>query len=196
MKKIVLCFIAALALSLSAARAQITVTVQSHLVDLEGNAIPDGPMVLSLYTLNGAPEDTFGDGSSLLWENASLTLHIGESFTYHSDAIEAGFSTTPGGSGFLALGLDNTLFQEYLLSPDTSVMSGGLLQNSLELSVFDSAYGFYVGDEIFAWEIDNYFIDGSIPSVPASAVPEPSTYGLIGAAVLCLGVALRRRFKR
>jgi PEP-CTERM motif len=195
MKKILLSLFIACTLGL-VARGQITVTIQSHLLGLDGNPVPDGPLVLSLYTLSGLPEDTYGDGTAYTWNNASVTILIGQSFSYHSDAIEAGFSKLPNGNGFAAFGLDGSILQEALLSDNPGVMSGNLLANGYDILDFSTTGGMLIGDELFFWEPETYSVEGTFPQIPTSAVPEPSTYGLFGAAALAAVVVLRRRIRR
>lgn len=195
MKKTILSLFIFCALALTAS-AQLTVTISSHLLDQNGFPVPDGPTVLSIYTLSGTPEDLYGDGSTYIWNDAHLSFSIGGSFSYHSDLISAGFASLPGAYGFEAFGLDQAIFQERLLSSDPAVMSNGLLTSYLDADVFDNPGGMYVGDEIYAWAPDYYFIEGTWPSLPTSAVPEPSTYGLIGAGALTALILVRRRTRR
>ena len=119
MKKIITSLFIAAALAVTA-HAQLTLTISGHLLDPDGFPVPDGPQVLSIYTMTGAPEDLYGDGRAYVWHNASYSLQIGGSFSYHSDSVEAGFQTLPGFYGFLSLGLDNALLQETLHRLDGS----------------------------------------------------------------------------
>lgn len=62
-------------------------------------------------------------------------------------------------------------------------------------SQWPHAYHGYVDNVRMGFGDDDYAVDANFDFVPTSTVPEPSTYALMGAGLLALGVAARRRRK-
>jgi opacity protein-like surface antigen len=76
---------------------------------------------------------------------------------------------------------------------DGSAIFLGFSRAFLDVDYFDVYLTAGVGGVPGDFSINNVLIGNA---APLGAVPEPSTYGLLGAAALLAGVALRRRFVR
>lgn len=138
-----------------------------------------------------APTDLSGDWSLLMY-SASTTLSVGslgeigsdletEYFAYKGFAGLYGFQSSLVGGDLVS--------SSYLLSSDASVLWGdfpitGTLLSNFDVLVFGDVE---LGLDLFSWNVSSVEVVSNVP------VPEPSTYGLIGAGALLAAVAYRRR---
>jgi PEP-CTERM motif-containing protein len=186
MKKTFFALVASLALALSA-RADLSLSFHSHVIDVsDGLGLNVGDSITTTYFLPGLPEDINGDGSVLNWENATATVESSGNVLFTSDFSTATFETLGVANGFQSFALGEGFLAESFLSSDINVMDAGFLKPMVDPASFDVSFTGFLS-------LDAGTIDWTIDTYSVSAVPEPSTYGLLGAGVLLVGAMIRRR---
>lgn len=187
-----------LALALAAsARAQLVMTIKSHLVETMGSHLQIGDEVVTTYTATSPISDLNGDGSFFGWSEMKLLITSGSTTILDTSLAGAGFINSGSAFGFIGAWADQGLMFEFLTALDGSVLENGILKNGVPISSFDSPMGaFNDYSSTLVWEIDSYEVSGDLlPPPTSSPVPEPSTFGFLAGAALLAGAACRRRRK-